>query len=598
MSRRLRPAGAGALTGALTGLLALGPALGPGYLLFYDMVFVPRLGFSERTLGIDGSVPRAVPNDVVVAVLSQIMPGWVVQKLLLLGAFVLAGWGVGRFLRSNLGAVAAALAVTWNPWVAERLAIGHWGFVLGYAGLPWVAHAAGAARSGAHRDRARLLASLVLVGLAGSTASVLALLIAAAVLLVPWRGLAGARGTWVVLLGGALLANAAWLFPFLVLAPRSAADPLGVSAFASRADTPWGLWPSLLTGGGIWNTAAWFGDRQSWVVSGVAVAVVLGVGVWAVRVRWWRRSAAYPGLVVAGLIGVLLAGLSALPVGRDVVTWVVVTVPGGGLLRDSHKLTAVWVLVTALASGGAAQAVRAWVRRRGAERAAALLLAGVLALWPLTVLPSLAWGASGRWAAVDYPPDVLEVADALNAASPGGVAVLPWQLYRRYAWNGNRVTLDPWQRLLHRRVLVNDDLSLVDDDPARSTRTVVGESADARLVKTASASGANLAPVLRPLGIRYAVVQLDQPSGGFPPPRLEGARVLLERGDVIAYDLGPVTPASLERREAASSFRPEVARRTGLFAQILALATGLGYCSVSHRRAQRVPAELSCPERA
>ena len=53
--------------GLVLGLLALGPGIGPGYLLSYDMVFVPRPQFTSALLGTSGVLPRAVPSDAVVA---------------------------------------------------------------------------------------------------------------------------------------------------------------------------------------------------------------------------------------------------------------------------------------------------------------------------------------------------------------------------------------------------------------------------------------------------------------------------------------------------------------------------------------------------
>ena len=54
---------AGAALGLGLGLLALGPGLGRGFLLSYDMVFVPRPPFSAALLGLTGGPPRAVPSD-------------------------------------------------------------------------------------------------------------------------------------------------------------------------------------------------------------------------------------------------------------------------------------------------------------------------------------------------------------------------------------------------------------------------------------------------------------------------------------------------------------------------------------------------------
>jgi hypothetical protein len=52
-----------ALAGLLLGLLALGPALGRGFVLSYDMVFVPDPPFSSALLGLSGGPARPVPSD-------------------------------------------------------------------------------------------------------------------------------------------------------------------------------------------------------------------------------------------------------------------------------------------------------------------------------------------------------------------------------------------------------------------------------------------------------------------------------------------------------------------------------------------------------
>ena len=69
-------------------VLALGPGLRRGFLLSYDMVFVPRMPFSAALPGLDP--PRAVPSDLVIAIASRIMPADIAQKLVLLAIFVLA----------------------------------------------------------------------------------------------------------------------------------------------------------------------------------------------------------------------------------------------------------------------------------------------------------------------------------------------------------------------------------------------------------------------------------------------------------------------------------------------------------------------------
>jgi hypothetical protein len=127
--------------GLAAGLLVLAPVLGRGVVLSYDMVFVPDPPLTGAVLGTDGSVPRAVPTELLADLLARVLPVVAVQQGLLLAAFVLAGAGAARLVPGLPGAAAAAVGYAWTPYVAERLLIGHWTFLLGFAvlvNLPWI----------------------------------------------------------------------------------------------------------------------------------------------------------------------------------------------------------------------------------------------------------------------------------------------------------------------------------------------------------------------------------------------------------------------------------------------------------------------------
>src|ERR1700683_935459 len=105
-----------AAVGLGLGLLALGPGLGRGFLLSYDMVFVPRLPFAAAWPGL--APPRAVPSDLVIAAMSRALPGDIVQKVVLLAVFVLACAGAGG-ARPRSG-VAAGRGPAWPVPAARR----------------------------------------------------------------------------------------------------------------------------------------------------------------------------------------------------------------------------------------------------------------------------------------------------------------------------------------------------------------------------------------------------------------------------------------------------------------------------------------------
>lgn len=532
---RLRPGTIGAGVGLVLGVLVLGPALAPGYTLHYDLVFVPDLALSARTLGTDGSVPRAVPNDLVVALASLALPGWVVQKLVLLGSFVLGGAGAGRLATTPAGAAAAATLWSWNPWVGERLGIGHWGYLVGFALLPWVLVAAARLRSSG-KGAAGLVVTLTASALAGSTPGVLATILAAVVVLQPGGpGRPRPRDLGVVV-GTALLANAAWWYPFLRSASH-VADPDGASAFAAAGDTPFGVLGSLVLGGGLWHERTWFVERTTWPVATGALLAVLALLLLCVRRRQWWADPLSRGATVAGVLGLVLAGLGALPGGPALLETVVTTVPGGGILRDGQKFAALWVLLLAVATAHV-------VDRARLRRLPVVVLVATI-VWPVATLPTLAWGHFGTWGSVRWPDEVETVTDRLSTSTEA-VAVFPWSTYRRYEWNGDRVVLDPWNRLLPQRVISDDRLAL------RGESTVAGEDPAAAAVAEALATGTDAVEVLREEGVRWVIVQTDQPSPGPSMTDLPGEPVLVA-GHLEVHDLGPVAATTTSRVPMAAA---------------------------------------------
>ena len=170
-----------AVVGLGLGLLALGPGLGRGFLLSYDMVAVPRQPFGAAMFGLSGGPARAVPSDAVLAALSRVIPADLAQKALLLAIFMLACAGAAALLPREpwYARLAAGVFYTWNPFVAERLIIGQWALLLGYAGLPWVLRAAhDLGREPSWRGTGRLAVALLPAAVGGFAAMTISALVA------------------------------------------------------------------------------------------------------------------------------------------------------------------------------------------------------------------------------------------------------------------------------------------------------------------------------------------------------------------------------------------------------------------------------------
>lgn len=536
-----RPVGQGrlgALVGLASGVAILNVVLLPGYSWLYDMVIVESTPFSARTLGTDGSVPRAVPNDAVVALLETILPGDLVQALLLMAVFVVVGAGCARLTCSRAGAAAAAIAACWNPYVVERLVIGHWTFLLGYSCLPWIHATAARAVRGGPRDWLPMLGWLTLASLAGSTSAVIAAITAAVSIAMARGSTVRARlGVGVVSLAVLAVMNASWIVPSFARPGDLAVDPVGVAAFAARADTPLGVLPSLLTLGGIWHAPSWPGSRGSAFVVVVAVGVLAAVLTICVRRGLTRELLP---LGIAGLIGLAVAGATALPGGVTAVEWFVTAVPGGGIVRDSQKFVALLAVFVAVAAGRAVDQVAPGPDRpRGAPRTQRWIVASALALAPVITLPDAPTTAGPTLGSVAIPAEFEEARSYLDSGASGGAAVFPWTQYRRFGWNDDRISLDPWNRLLDRRVVVNDDLPL-------AAQTVQGEDPVAEdIARAVDDKASDLPAVLTRHGVRWAVVLDDQPGAVRLGERLSvDAESVRTFGDIRVIDLGE--PARVE----------------------------------------------------
>lgn len=585
---------AAALLGLALGCLALGPALGWGFVLVQDMVFVPDPAFSRFTFGLAGGAPRVVPSDAVVTALSSVLPGELVQKAILLGVFVLGCSGAARLVPAPGLAprlVAGAFYV-WNPYVAERLLMGQWALLLGYAGLPWVVAAACSGRGPGRTALAMLPAAVG--GFAAMTVTGLAALPVA---------VARSRASAVRVAALLVVFSLPWLVPALLRPRTVTGDLVGVEAFAARADTPFGAVGSLLSLGGIWNAHAVPAGYET--LAGAVARLVLAVAGIAgfTCLAGFRRpgrsgkagraETARPvgpagssgvmagssgemagssgaagdgrvpyrvGLAVAAAAGFGIACAGVSEPGRTALARLIGVWGGFAVFRDAQQFVAPLALLVAVGLGLLTAAAQSATRSatqsatRSAAQQAALSAAqpaarpvgdarqgrvrwaGAMALVPLAVLPTLAWGAAGALEAVRYPRDWTAAREAIRRdGEPGDILVLPFESYRRFPWNGGRAVLDPAQRFFAvpgRDVVANDTVRV-------GTLVVPSEDERARTVERVLETSST---ALSAQGFRYVVVNAGTPAElSSIAARLNAARVIINGPDLRLYRFdGPV----------------------------------------------------------
>lgn len=544
MAGRLKPtAGQLAFAAAvwLPALAVLAPVLvHRGFVLVADMVFVPRQSWNAAWIAADGSVPRAVPADAWRSLLTVVVPGDLLQKAVLVGVLVAGPWGVWR-LTGGLGTLAragAAVLYVWNPFVYERLALGQWSLLVGYAALPWLAWTL---CRWPRRSlwRVAWLVPLSLASVASPTGGLLAagMAFVLAFTVLPWQR------AWIVAAAGVVV-NLPWLLPGLLNPVGLSPDPRGVEVFAGRADTPYGVVASLASLGGTWKASVDAPGRHSWFVAGLMlVGVVLAtLGWWwaatsssDMRDRWPVGRRPLLTLAILGVAGFVLAWLPTTTSGADLVVWCVEHVPGAGIIRDSQKWVALLGVPLALGWAHALDRLRPVGDRRGATAVAALL--GVVA--PVLLLPGLAWGQFGFLGTSSYPVDWQAGRGVLLAAGAGegSVLVLPFSKYRQFDWTHHRAVQDPAPWFFPGRA-VSDDTLLV---PGGGVR---GESAEAAEFRRRLAAGGAIDDLLRRHHVGYVVVEKDV-AGADHLPVLPGTTLLdTSRLRVVATGFTGAPPGS------------------------------------------------------
>ncbi|MBO2448322.1 hypothetical protein J4573_14550 [Actinomadura barringtoniae] len=492
MTGRMRHLAA-ALTGLGLGLAAVGPGLAPGFVLSYDMVFVPDPTFSRMTFGLTGVMPRHVPSDAFVTALSTVMPADLAQKLILLAIFVMACSAAASLVPSQrlIPRLAAGVCYAWNPFVAERLLLGQWALLLGYAALPWVVAAA------MKGDGRRLVIALIPAATGGFAALAVSGLTAVVITLCGPR-----RADALKVIGAVGALSLPWLVPAFLRPGGVPGDGAAVETFAARADTPFGALGSLFTLGGVWNGETVPSGYGTPVVAVLWLLVVVGA---LIAYGKYGRDRALP---IAAAVGFAIAALGTVP---GLLKGLIDIWSGFSVVRDGQQFVAPLAVLVAVGLGLAAD--RLIEARLGFVAACAVAV-------PVILLPTLAWGAAGALRAVDYPDDWARARKIIAADSvPGDVAVAPWAAYRSYPWNHGRRVLDPLQRYLPRRVIINDAVTV-------GTTTVAAE--DPRAVALDPIMRAPTAEALAHEGIRYVAV--DAGDAAVP-----GAEEAYRGRDLVLY---------------------------------------------------------------
>ncbi len=425
-------------------LVIMGPLLQKGYILALDMVFGPvsasardlLFGFEAPVLG-----ARLLP-ELLLAVAGALGPVWLVQKIILLSIFTLAGIGAYRLppVPSRAARYYAGLLYGVNPFVYVRFLAGHWYILVSYAVVPFAVKSfISLLERPSLKQGARVLALTSLVAISSHLLALTAIVYL--VLYLFWvvqRRSAPSLHLYVAgLVPAFFLLNAYWLMPALT-ADRTllqAISELDLDAFAP-VTVVFSPWVSIALMLGFWR------EGYVYAVNVVpAVGLAFGVIVWVAiyGASWTYRSWLTMAVFTIGVIGFVLGSGVAGPF-EGLFRFLALHFPFFEGFRDSHKFVLLLVLAYALLGAHGVDAVvavagrgRAWQRR--------LALAAIILVFlaPLAYSFTLFWGFNGYVKATSYPEDWYTVRRILKEdAGDYGILVLPWESYMPYPWVPNR----------------------------------------------------------------------------------------------------------------------------------------------------------------
>ncbi len=493
------------------------PLLRPGFILTLDMVFAPHL-----------RLPLDVNNNYLfyaaLHVLNFVLPGDVLQKLLLMGILLLSGVGAHQLAEYVLSKQArlpllfgcwfAGVLYMINPFVYGRFMAGQFAVVLGYALLPWLVRSLlELIKKPGWGQALRVAAWVLAISVASIHVLGVALIIAAALGgFGLWRyrrqaGYAlklGQSGLLIAVAGVAL--SSYWLVPLLAGHGQTATtiDAFGAgdrSAFATFGGQV-GPVLNVLALQGFWfertDMVLLPQDFSSWWLLWTAllwVIVLLGV-----RPAWRADKSLTLVFTLLGLLAWALA-LGTNPLSQ----WLYAHVPLFAGYREPQKFVA--LLALSYAYFGAYGSVRMveYMAKRIATLAAAGLGAGLL-LVPIATAPLMLWGFSGQLSPWQYPADWYQVNDYFNAdRSTYKVLFLPWHLYMSYDFAG-RIVGDPAEKFFDKPIVGSDNPEIGQASP--TVHDPLRSQLEQRVLPQAPGR-ADLGAQLRPLDIKYVLLDKD-----------------------------------------------------------------------------------------
>lgn len=511
---------------AVLALVILGPLLPPGFILTLDMVFTPHIPLPEQ-------VTSSYLFYVMLHFLSAILPGDLIQKILLFVIFAASGIGMYRlmiYLRFSilhqqfaamkfieLAAYVAGVFYMVNPYVYSRFMAGQFAVLLGYACLPFFI-----------KNFLQLLASpsrttvfwltgwLTIIGIVSiHTLALCAVIIIVGMTMAAWQRLHIKQTA--VAVGAAVLLSAAassyWITP-LILGKNTTAQALnGFSAADQAAFATVGnnIFDQLINIAGL--QGFWADSLQLYVLPQQVFTgwPVLTLGVWLLVVYGFFAMRQLTGrlavftLAIAAVAAAFLATAISAPL--------LAALPFAIGLREPHKFVGLVAIAFAVFAGFAVAALAGRFHALYGNTSFIPKVAVIgLALVPLAWTPTMLGGMYGQLQPREYPAEWYAINRLLNTDHTSfKVLFLPWHGYQRFDFAG-RIIMSPADKFFDKPVLVSNQLEFRGAAPTfpDSTKSYITNT----LLPHAPKRN-DMANRLNTIGIKYIIVSHETAAGDY-----------------------------------------------------------------------------------
>ncbi len=529
----------------------------PGYILTLDMVFAPTIPFPHAS---DPVSLVGLPFHLGLWTLNRILPGWLIQKMLLFTVFLTAGLSAYSLCQAErvLGRLFAGFIYILNPFVYVRFMVGHYRLLLGYSIFPFLIKSLIEFADEPQFKRCiklALLSTLILIldvhfaYIAGLT--LLSLLVfkilsfrrspQGLASFVRWSGVTTAIF---------IVTDLYWIIPSITF---NTGDSLISSftyqdllAFTSHA---WGtgvnIFFTLASLYGFWRVPEGYHYVSEallgWQLIYILILFITIYGFISLQSDYSQRRWVSRGITTAGITSLLLAtGISSTytaPIFQALFQYL----PFFSGMREPQKFLATLALVYSFLGGhGVSELYTAFeelrgktARRQAVERISFLIfiIAGLVS--PFIYSYTQLFGFNGYLRNLEYPEEWYEAKLVLdNDDSDYRVLILPWHLYMYQSWIG-RITANPAPVFFGKSCLAGENMEWMGiETQSRKPEQLYMQS----LLRNRDKIG-NFGELLTPLNIKYVILlkEVDYQNYDFLYEQKD-LKDIFENGKIVLFE--------------------------------------------------------------